>query len=248
MGGSTCSASSSPASSSSSSGNASDSQISPGGSRWRPDACASIRRSVGVPCAASGRCFESGSSRSSLPSSRTWRTEAAVKVLVIEATAYWVSGDASMPCSTSARPVASLKASSSPRKSAALMLGSRPARCASSTSRRKRSGAGKCSKRPRDQLDGPLDVLVVDVEVRHRSQDRRVHGHREPDALLRETLQRFGGAEPERADVDLDEVGLDLLEVDGHAGVVEPLGQPPRADVVVSQAVDVMLERDRKST
>src|SRR5829696_8594221 len=92
-------------------------------------------------------------------------TDAAVKVFVIEATAYCVSGVASACSSTSASPTASLHTSSPPRNTAAATLGSRPALCASRTRRRNRSGSGKGSERARDQLDSSLDLVVPHVEM-----------------------------------------------------------------------------------
>ena len=47
----------------------------------------------------------------------------------------------------------------------------------------------------------------------------------------------------ERRDVDLHEVRLDLLEIDGHAGRVERLGERARASVVVREPLDVVVER-----
>ena len=49
--------------------------------------------------------------------------------------------------------------------------------------------------------------------------------------------------EAERRDVDLHEVRLDLLEIDGHAGCVERLRERACAGVVVGEPVDVVVER-----
>ncbi len=68
--------------------------------------------------------------------------------------------------------------------------------------------------------------------------DRR----REPDARLAEPRERLVAAEPERADVELDEVRLDLVEVDREPGRVPALGEPARAGVVVGQPLDVVVE------
>mgnify|MGYP003923845721 CR=1 FL=1 len=80
---------------------------------------------------------------------------------------------------------------------------------------------GKGSESARDQVDRAVDVVVVDVEVRDGPQLRRMCGHREPDSLLPEALECVGLRQPQRPEVDLDEIGLDLLEVDGDAGRVK---------------------------
>ena len=64
-----------------------------------------------------------------------------------------------------------------------------------------------------------------------------------PTPGLHQPRERLLGSEPERSQVDLHEVRLDLLEVDRDAGRVEPLGEPPRALVVLGQPLDVVLER-----
>src|SRR6185436_11976129 len=66
---------------------------------------------------------------------------------------------------------------------------------------------------------------------------------REPHARLAQTRERLVAPEPERADVELDEVRLDLVRVDRQAGGVPALREPVRAGVVLGQALDVMLER-----
>ncbi len=55
--------------------------------------------------------------------------------------------------------------------------------------------------------------------------------------------ERLVAAEPQRGEVDLDEVRLDLLEVDGQARVVERLRESARVRVVVGEALDVVVER-----
>ncbi len=59
------------------------SQISPGGSRWRPLRCESASRIV-RPTGASGIWVRSGSSRERTIASRNARMHTAVKVFVIE--------------------------------------------------------------------------------------------------------------------------------------------------------------------
>ena len=46
-----------------------------------------------------------------------------------------------------------------------------------------------------------------------------------------------------RRDVQLHEVRLDQLEVDGQPGLSPRLGEPPRSSVVVGEPVDVVIER-----
>ena len=123
-GSSTCSASAVPVSSSSRDGAFIVSQISPGGSRWSPEKCASIRPIVG-PCALSGRCAVSGSSSESSPASRSCMIPTAVKVFVIEPIRYWVCGVASRFAATSANPSACSHNVSPSRKTAALTDGIR---------------------------------------------------------------------------------------------------------------------------
>src|SRR5438105_361704 len=109
----------------------------------------------------------------------------AVKVFVIDATAYCVSTAASVAASTSASPIACDHPTSSARNTAAVRLGKRLSRGASPMRRENRSsGVGKSSQRTRNQLDRPLDVLIGHVEVRDRAQPSRVGGHRQPDAVL----------------------------------------------------------------
>ena len=84
----------------------------------------------------------------------------------------------------------------------------------------------------------------LDPEMRHRAKHARVVRPRDADSLFRAADPVASpGVEPERADIDLDEVRLDLLQVDRHAGFLEPLGEPPRASVVVREPLDVVVER-----
>src|SRR6059058_4747139 len=119
-------------------------------------------------------------------------TAVAVKVFVIDATAYCMSTAACVPASTSPTPIASDHSTLPPRKTAAVRLGKRLSRCASPTRRENRSsGVGKSSQRPRNQLDRPLDLVIGYVEVRDRAQPTRVGGHREPDAVLPQPRERL---------------------------------------------------------
>src|SRR5207244_9302167 len=152
---------------------------------------------------ASGTCRSSGSSSSGLASARSCITDAAVNVVVIEATANWVSTVASSAASTAARPIASDQTSEPERKTPATTHGSRPWRCAPRTIRAKASsGTGQRPESARDQLDRPLDVVVADVQVRDRPQAGRVGRHREPDAVIPEPGERLLPREPERTELD----------------------------------------------
>ena len=99
--------------------------------RSRRAARAGARRSARASARASGRARSrgdtrvSGSSSESSPASRSWRTQTAVNVFVIEPIRYCVSGVASVLASTSARPSASCHRSSPARKTAALTDGIR---------------------------------------------------------------------------------------------------------------------------
>ena len=119
-------------------------------------------------------------------------TETAVKVFVIEATGNWVSTVASTPSSTSARPIASDQSSSPARKTPATTAGNRPLRCAPRRTRENASSrTGERPERAGDQLDRPLDVVVVDVMVRDRPQPSRMRRHRKPDPVIPEPRQRL---------------------------------------------------------
>src|SRR5919198_6012881 len=112
------------------------------------------------------------------------------------------------------------------RTTAPLTLGSRSAWACASRALRSRSscsGAGKGSESSWNQLDRLLDVVVGEVEVRDRAQDARPPRRRERDAAVPELLERIGDGEPEGADVYLDEVRLDPLQIDRYAARDEPL-------------------------
>ena len=63
-----------------------------------------------------------------------------------------------------------------------------------------------------------------------------------PTPASRSRASASSRAEPEAADVELDEVRLDLVEVDREAGRMPALGEPARAGVVVRQTLDVVVE------
>src|SRR5437868_5237587 len=90
------------------------------------------------------------------------------------------------------------------------------------------SGVAEDAKCLRDQLARAIDVLVRDVEVRQRAKHARMRRRREPDAVAREALERVRVVEPERTDVHLHEIRLDLLDLDRNARLVQPLPQPAR--------------------
>ena len=66
---------------------------------------------------------------------------------------------------------------------------------------------------------------------------------READVLLPESLERLVCRQPQRSDVDLDEVGLYLFEVDRQAGRVQALRKAPRPGVILRKPLDVVVER-----
>ena len=178
--------------------------------------------------------------------SRSWRMQTAVKVFVIEPIRYACAGVASSPRSASASPSARRQSISPSRNAAALTDGIRCSACALARSRSSRStsvsGGGTEPERGRRQLDRSADRLVVHVEMRDGADDRRVDGRREPDAHVAQPRNRLVAAQPERADVELDEVRLDLVESTGMPAA-SALRQPPCACVVVREALDMVIER-----
>ena len=64
-----------------------------------------------------------------------------------------------------------------------------------------------------------------------------------PTPASRRRARAAAAVEPERLEVDLDEVRLDPLEVDREARLRERLGEPPRAGVILREALDVVVER-----
>jgi len=93
----------------------------PGGSLTSPDSCDSSRRIVTAPIvsglalsASSGTHLTTGSSRWSLPASRSWRIAVPVKVLVMEAIRYSTPGPARRPAPRSANPTPLDQTSSPP--------------------------------------------------------------------------------------------------------------------------------------
>src|SRR5438105_5756958 len=170
----------------------------------------------------------------------------AVSVFVIEPMRYWVSAVASTPRDTSAVPNAVSQSGSRSRTMETAIDGRRLSACSRRTSRSSSairvSGADKSSERARDQLDRAVDVLVRDVEVGNGAEHPRTHGARKPDTGRVEALPRLGARQPERRDVDVDEIRLDLLEIDRQPGRGETLGEPSRARVIVGDPVDVVVE------
>src|SRR5215468_5314675 len=102
---------------------------------------------------------------------------------------------------------------SPPRTTAAATDGSRSAwraRRARSSAGASESGARKPrSERARHELDGALDVLVVDLEMRDRAQHSGLARGGEADAGVRPPRDRVGRRQSEPRDIDLDEVRLD---------------------------------------
>ena len=67
-------------------------------------------------------------------------------------------------------------------------------------------------------------------------------GHREADACRCEPGQRLLRGQPERADGQLDEVGLDLVQVDRQPGLEQAFREPARPRVILGEPVDVVVE------
>ena len=109
--------------------------------------------------------------------------------------------------------------------------------------RRRPLARNHCEQRLGDQLGGARDVVVVDLEVRDRTQHRRVRRRRQADAGRLQPRERLAALEAERREVDLDEVRLDLLEVDREPASRERLRERARTGVVVGEPVDVVVER-----
>lgn len=78
---------------------------------------------VASPAPVPGRCFSSGSPRSSTPSSRSRRTSTAVKVLVIEPIRYCTLASGACPSTEVRAPFHTV---SPPRTTAATSDGARP--------------------------------------------------------------------------------------------------------------------------
>src|SRR6185503_5330445 len=122
---------------------------------------------------------------------------------------YWVSAVAGVPASTSASPTSSLHTRSPPRTIAAVALGMRCSACAArSSAPRSRSRSGKCPQRARDQHPRPLDVVILNAEVRDGAKPPRLE-IREEHALRREALERAARV----VDGYRDEVGLRRLRI-----------------------------------
>ena len=64
----------------------------------------------------------------------------------------------------------------------------------------------------------------------------------EADSCLAKARERLVAAQAERGEVDLDEVGLHLLEIDRQPGGPERLGEGTCARVIVGEPLDVVLE------
>src|SRR5688572_31621703 len=64
-----------------------------------------------------------------------------------------------------------------------------------------------------------------------------------PDLGSLQARESVGPVAAERLEVDLHEVRLDLLEIDGKARIVERLGEPACARVIVREPLDMVVER-----
>src|SRR5690348_17084196 len=168
--------------------------------------------------------------------------QTAVKVFVIEPMRYAWSGDASSPRSTSASPIARVQTTSPLRKTAALIEGRRRSACAAATSLSSSSDANMRAQGLRDEIAGSLDLVGSDVEVRHGADHRRVDRRRQAHTGLAKPSERLVARQAEGCEVDLDEVRLDSLQVDGEAGTVPRLGKTARVGVILGQTLDVVVE------
>ncbi len=97
-------------------------------------------------------------------------------------------------------------------------------------------------ERLRDQLRSAIDVLVGDLEMGHCSDDGGMDRGREADSRLAQRGKSSRPLEPERGEVDLDEVCLDLIDVDRTTGFRERLRETSGARVVVGEPVDMVVE------
>ena len=83
-----------------------------------------------------------------------------------------------------------------------------------------------------DELECPLDVVVVEIEVRDGPDVRRPVGRRQSHARLAEHGQHLGPRQVDPRGVYLDEVRLQPVELDRHAGGMPALTEPTGALVV----------------
>src|SRR4051794_18634206 len=157
----------------------------------------------------------------------------AVNVFVMEPTRYCVSGVASAPASTSAMPTADSQTISPSRATAAAMLGSRLSRCsaARSCSSLALSRSGVDTGYLVDPLDGLLDLLVPDAEMRDRAEPARPEAAHADSPCAQPLAQ--AGLVGNGNEVRLDGRGIDP----------DPFREPLRARVVVGEALDVVVER-----
>src|SRR5262249_28558793 len=112
----------------------------------------------------------------------------------------------------------------------------------------RRSSAWASGMHPRAEclghgLERALDGVVVDVEMRDRTNHACLHRARHSHALCGDAVDRVALRVPGRPDVDLHEVRLHELEVDGQPGRGPALGEPARPCVVLGEALDVVVER-----
>src|SRR5205823_7121122 len=117
------------------------------------------------------------------------------------------------------------------RTTEAATLGRRAA-CRSASMRSSSSGVDMCPESLRHELERALDVVVGEIEVRDGTQHAAPLRPRERDAVLAQPVERLLLSEPEPGDLELDEVGLDALELDRHATRDPALGEKPGAGVI----------------
>src|SRR5207248_5686730 len=91
-------------------------------------------------------------------------------------------------------------------------------------------------------LQCTLDVVVVDVEMSDRADHARLHRPGHANALTGDAIHCLTLRQPDGPDVDLHEVRLHELEVDGQPGRSPALCEPARPRMIFGEAVDVVVE------
>ena len=192
-----------------------------------------------------GRYCESGSSRSSLPSSRSCRTARRGEGLRDR-------GHRVLGVGRRRRPASRRRRARRRRSRRARRPERRPRRGSAGAPRAAPRARGAGIAQARASAPSARGISSIARSMSSSPMSRCVTARRRvvgctviesPTPCCQSRSSASVGREPERSDVDLDEVGLDLLEVDGHAGLVEALREPPRAGVVVGEPVDVVVER-----
>ena len=196
-----------------------------------------------------GRSSQSGRRGSSLPSSRSSMIEDGGEGLRDRADAV-LRARRSRP-----RPVPPRRARAPrcqtiapSRKTAAETDGIRsrtaPCEAGARAPRESGSGCGKDSQGARDRLDRAVDVVVLDPEVRREHGGRPVGACRAstPCAAIRARASAVVDPERGRRRAPTKFVSTASGST-GRPAVGQPLGEPPRARVVLGEPLDVVVER-----